>query len=158
MRPLQTLPVWVVIRLCTDNKRICDYWNNIDAQLELEIDVLDDISSEAEEVYRVNPWLTYGEPLHRLREFGVAVREMDMLDECTLTSEQMRTVVAMILGGRKEDVPRPEIEWEVFSTRMQSLLNESPQIFDPYKKKLRPWIDMHGLKNKYGPAGKCIIT
>ena len=38
LRPLQTMPVLVVIRLCTDDDRIVDYWNSIDDQLELEID------------------------------------------------------------------------------------------------------------------------
>eukprot|EP01034_Spumella_vulgaris_P035989 gene35989-44382_t len=33
MRPLKDLPVWVVIRLCTDEDHIVEYWNNIDSQL-----------------------------------------------------------------------------------------------------------------------------
>jgi hypothetical protein len=81
MQPLQQLPVWVVIRLCTDSERIVKYWNEIDDQLELDIDVIDDYCSEANEVATVNPWLTYGEPLHRLREFGISMKEFDLLDE-----------------------------------------------------------------------------
>ena len=127
MRPLQDLPVWVVIRLCTDEEQIVDYWNNVDGELEIgshhphphhnllffvlsrfythththtythththihmqDMDVLDDIRGEADEVRAVNNWLYYGEPLHRLREFGATIKEMDLLDEASLSSEQM---------------------------------------------------------------------
>ena len=42
----------MVIRLCTDEDRIVDYWNNIDQQIELNMDVIDDPQGEAEEIHR----------------------------------------------------------------------------------------------------------
>lgn len=92
MRPLKDLPVSVVLRLCTNEERVVDFWNRVDAELELNMDVLDDIVGEAQEVRRLNPWLTYGEPLHRIREFGVNVKELDLLDEAVLSTEQVRRV------------------------------------------------------------------
>ena len=29
LRPLHSLPVWVVLRLCTNDTKVVDYWNNI---------------------------------------------------------------------------------------------------------------------------------
>lgn len=92
LKPLESLPVWIVIRLCTHDKKVVDYWNNIDKILHLEMDVLDDFSGEAKEVHAHNPWLTYGEPLHRMREFGVHIKELDLLDEKLLTAEQIHVV------------------------------------------------------------------
>ncbi len=96
MRPLKDLPVWVVVRLCTDEDKITRYWNNIDSELELDMDVLDDLSGEAEEIAEHNPWLTYGEPLHRLREFGIPVKELDLLDESKLSLEQVRQMCCIM--------------------------------------------------------------
>jgi hypothetical protein len=96
LKPLEGLPAWVVIRLCTDEDKIVDYWNNVDNDLELEMDVLDDLEGEAEEIQEVNPWLTYGEPLHRIREFGIPIKEIDLLDEKTLNLDQIRLFCSLL--------------------------------------------------------------
>jgi hypothetical protein len=42
------------------------------------------------QVQQGNSWLTYGEPMHRLREFGVLIKEIDMLDSNKLSLDQIR--------------------------------------------------------------------
>jgi len=96
MQPLRALPVWVVVRLCTDEDRIVEYWNNIDYELELDMDVLDDFVGEADEIYKMNPWLTYGEPIQRLREFGIVIKELDLLDERKLSLDEVRRVAKIM--------------------------------------------------------------
>jgi hypothetical protein len=56
----------------------------------MHMDVIDDLVGEANEIHLKNRYLTYGEPLHRLREFGVTVKEIDLLDEVSLSAEQVR--------------------------------------------------------------------
>lgn len=36
MVPLKDLPVWVVVRLCTNEEKIINYWNHIDNILGLQ--------------------------------------------------------------------------------------------------------------------------
>jgi hypothetical protein len=96
LRPLQDLPAWLVIRLCTNEAEVVRSWNLVETNLEVELDVLDDLVGEATEIHRFNKWITYGEPLHRLREWGVQIKDMDLLDESTLATEQMRAVCAVM--------------------------------------------------------------
>lgn len=76
LRPLQNLPVWLVIRLCTSEADVVRSWNLVETNLEVELDVLDDLVGEATEIHRFNKWVTYGEPLHRIREWGVQVQSL----------------------------------------------------------------------------------
>jgi hypothetical protein len=71
---------------------VVDYWNDIDQQLELELDVIDDMVAEAAEVKQFNSWLTYGEPLQRYREFGAFLKELDLVDEQTLSGDQLKVI------------------------------------------------------------------
>lgn len=95
-RALQNLPVWIVLRICTDEERVVDYWNGIDQQFDLDMDVLDDVWGEAYEIRKYNPWLTYGEQLHMIREFGIAVKAFDLIDETKLTFEDTREICSLM--------------------------------------------------------------
>jgi hypothetical protein len=156
LKPLEKLPVWVVIRLCTDEEPIVTYWDDIDNQLELDIDVLDDIVGEGKQVKSFNDWITYGEPLHRLREFGEAQREMDLLDEGLLSVDGMLSVVSMLLlesVAEKDSIPHPEVDPQAFLKRVDEIVKKQQLVFCPVQRKMVPWVSLAGLKKSYSKRG-----
>jgi hypothetical protein len=54
-----------VIRLCTNEKRVTEFYNQIDEVLEFNLEVLDDYLDEAKEVNKFNKWLNYALPMRK---------------------------------------------------------------------------------------------
>ena len=157
LKQLLGLPVWTVIRLCTDEENVVDYWNNIDSNIELEMDVLDDLSGECQEVMDMNPWLTYGEPMHRFREFGTSRKELDALDESLLSPDMMRGIMATLFGGNTRDYPHPEVDFEGLVHLIKEKMDREPTIWSPKTKKLVSWVNLGQLKKKYTKGG-CVVS
>ena len=122
LRSFEQLPVWVVVRLCTDEDEIVEYWNNIDSEIEVAMDVLDDIEGEAKEVVGANPWLSYSVPLHRAREGGLHKKAFDLLDERLLTSGELSQFLELMFGT--DDLPDPVTEWKKFEQILNVALKQ----------------------------------
>ena len=154
LEPLKRLPVIVVLRLCTNDEPVVKYWNDIDTELELEMDVLDDLIGDAKQVKEKNGWLTYNDALHKMREFGAAMKEMDLVDESKLSSEQMRQMCATLLfDGKKSSLPHPDENWSGFISTLSARMRSEKQPFCPLSKKLKPWVDIKILAQFYSSQG-----
>jgi len=157
MRSLEGLPVWIVIKLCTDEDEVVDFYNDLDEQLELSLEVLDDFEAEAKEVYEHNSWLNYGLPIHRIREQGFHDRVFDLIDERPLTKGELRQFLMLLFGEENFDgVQDPSVDWEGFMADIQRLLQNESKMWNPVKKRVMPWVDMHMLNRIYGSrVGGC---
>ena len=161
LKPLERLPVWLVIKLCTDDDDIVNYWNEVDNHLEVEMDVLDDFASEAQEIKDAqNGWLNYGLPLHRLRESGLLSKEFDLLDEGKLTHDQMLTIVASVLGNEKASYPHPAQDWGAFFNYVEGLNMAVEPVEDPLRRLSKhKWLHLTALRMAYAPGlQRCSVS
>lgn len=151
LRSLEGLPVWIVVRLCTDEDQVVDFWNNLDSQLELSLEVLDDFIAEAKEIQDTNPWLNYGLPLHRMREMGFYSKLFDMLDERKLLKDELREFFRLLFGNNNMDgVPDPEADWQGFLNAIERLNKKEGKTWNPITRRMEYWVDIKKLKRSYG--------
>jgi len=156
MRSLEGLPIWIVIRLCTDEEKVVSFYNDLDDNLELSLEVLDDFNGEAEEVYEHNKWINYTHALHRTRELGYHDRVFDLIDERTLTKGELRQFLVILFGETEFDsVPDPNIDWEGFVAEIGRMIRQEEHQWNPIKKALLPIIDIRQLNETYGPEIPC---
>ena len=151
LQSLEGLPVWIVIRLCTDDEKVVDYYNNLDSQLELSLEVLDDWEMEAKEVYEHNKFLNYTLPLHRCREMGYHHRIFDLLDERKLTLDELREFLVLLFGEKEFDaVPDPQIDWKGFMKAVTKMVEQEQYHWNPINHKVQPIINVTKLNKAYG--------
>lgn len=141
---LQGLPIWLVIRLCTDEDKVVSFYNQLDSKLELSMDVLDDWKSEAVEVQTLNRWVNYGLPLHRVREMGCVSRVLDLLDERQLTKDEVRDYCGLLLGeGLTDGLPDPQVDWQNFKAAVAHSFALEDPIVNPVVAKAVPWVNLN---------------
>lgn len=96
LKLLEGFSVKIVIRNCTEENQIAEHWQSISAQLDLDISIIGHVKTEAMMVSENNNWLTYAEPLHCLREFGIALPAIDSLGMQQLSLHELWTLARIL--------------------------------------------------------------
>lgn len=155
LRKLHNLPVWIVISLYTEDDDVISFYDELDMDLELSVDVIEGYFGEAKKVVSWNPWMNYGYALHQLREIGLEKRLFDFIDERKLTRSEVREFCCSIFGEEYDDsIPDPSSDWKGFISEIQHLNRTATKTYDPIKRKVLPWIDVRELERLYGDSSE----
>jgi hypothetical protein len=151
LKKLQTLPVWIVLRLCTTEKDVLKFYQKMDKHLERPLECIANYTNEGKEIRTFNSWLNYALPLHRCREMGYHHRVFDLLDERELTIEELREFLELLFGASAfANAPNIHSDWKNFVSFLNTVLQNEERQWCPHSKKLEGWIDLRKLNVVYG--------
>jgi len=150
----------LVIRLATDEDDVVEFYNKIDQEVELPLDILDDIQGEAKEIHAAgNGWLTYTPMIHRIREGGTMLKLFDMLDERPFKPVEIAALLELLLQ-RRGDPPFPRDPKELLEV-VAAAVERSPLVYDGRLHKMAKPVDLKLLKKalgkKQGVAQACSL-
>jgi len=150
LRSLQDFPVWLVIRLCTGEEETCKFYNSLDKELELPLEVLDDHVAEAKEVGKLNGWLNYGLPIHRTRELGYTHRLFDLLDERELNKDEVKEFLELLFGAPAiAGAPDVHKDWRGFLKVVTRVVKAHKLQWNPKTHKMEPWVNVTKLDKAF---------
>jgi hypothetical protein len=98
LRALEGFPVVVTVGLLAggDDYAVYTYWHGVSARVDVEVHIVEDWETSAYASNNANDWLTYGLPVHRLRQHGTLMRELYAVDQCRMTRVQIRNICALV--------------------------------------------------------------
>jgi len=141
--------VFIVIRLATDEDSAIQYYNAIDEELELPLDILDDLRGEAEELKACgNGWLTYTPLIHKIREGCTAEKLFDILDERPLKLPEVARFLELLFQGPK-DPPFPRRAEELYEFAREGVA-QAPRVYNGRLDCMSPPVDLKLLKKALG--------
>merc|ERR1712070_380203 len=134
----------LVIRLCTDEESIVQFYNKIDDELELPLDILDDFGSEAKEITdKGNGFFAYTQMLHRIREAGTLCKLLDNLDETQFTPRDARKMVELLSN---DPTPVQVGTDREFIQHVEKMIASAKLVYDPVKQQMMPFVNVRKLR------------
>merc|ERR1711972_555953 len=148
---MNNLPVMVVVRLCTNEDPVVDYYNQVEEDLELPLEVIDDAEGEATEIAKQgNGWFAYTLALHRIREGGTLIKIFDLLDERPLTIQEIALFAHLLL--RSPDDPPFSSDPETLWDQVMGSLGDAPHVYCVRRQRLVSPIDASSFHRAIFPA------
>lgn len=138
-----SLPVQMVIRLCTDDANVVSFYNRLDEEYELPLDILDDFQSEAQEINNAgNGFFVYTPIMHRIREAGTLFKLLDAIDEQKFSPLEMRKFIELI----SDSAFAADTDNRSFVAQAAHLAQQRKPIFDPISGKMQPYLNVQEIK------------
>jgi hypothetical protein len=139
------ISISVIVRLCTDSTQLVEYWDNVDNNVEVNLDVIDNIVNEGIQVHMFNPWVAYWMELHNARMFGGLPRIFDIIDERPFTFAEKIEFINYLLS---EPIVFPNPIDNLAECRELLANANIPLVYDVHLKTMRPCIDVERIFNR----------